>query len=240
MRTTCFIILFLSHFYFPINAQEIHIKPDIHHNIFKEYGRLFAFENENNIIVSIGFEGKLENSLIFDITIDNQSDTVVYFNPSEIYAFCYDTSGSIVAEKMHVVLPADSVLRGLNVEIEKHDKKASNYNLLSMLMGVAYAATDIALASNGASGSSRDLLSVSHLAGQIIVDEVRAKSIEEADKLSHTRYHMNSEIFCNSSINAKSYRTGKIHFTLPESHYYKIYIPVNNQVYSFRFVNSED
>jgi hypothetical protein len=196
--------------------------------------------DRSDVIVSIGYDGTLNNEFVFDLTIDNQSDSTIIFDPTRAYLFCYDTNSTLTADALYSANHPDSVVNSLSSEIDSLDKNVKANTFFSVLLGIAYISAEIAMAGSDAPPVSRELLRAGHFTSQVLLDEKRFQDIEDIENLSYARCRVDEDIMRETVVEPGRYHTGKLHFTIPKSPYYKIYIPVNENIYSFRFKTSQN
>lgn len=206
---------------------------------FKEQDREFSFEDKNGVVVSVAYDGILDDNIVFDVTVDNRSDSAILFDPSRTYLFCYDTNNRLSQEALYFTNNPDSVLVNLSSDIDQIDSKLKKNSLLSVFLGLAYITAEIAMAAHDVPEFDQELLRASHLTSQIILDETRINDLNKMDNLSYTRCKVEEGIYRTSSIEPSGYHSGKLLFSIPTSPYYKIYIPIEGNVYSFRFKTIE-
>jgi hypothetical protein len=216
------------------------IEPYNSENYFFEEGKPFAFKERAGVIVSLGFDSYLKHELVFDLTIDNQSDSMVIFDPSQVYIFSYPSDTSLSAEALYFTQNPDSILMDINKEIDSLDKKVQTNSIISFILGLAYMTADIVMAGGDMPYYSRDIVGVSHLATQIILDQSRIAKLKKIDNLSYVRCRTEEDIYRTTSIEAGNFHSGKLHFPIQQASYYTVYVPVNNRIYNFRFKTKDE
>lgn len=227
-------ILFLAASCVP-PQQITRLEPCGTNNLFSDHGKNFSWDKKDQVIISVGYSGKINKDQVFEVTIDNQSDSAIFFDPEQSYIFCYDTNAQLISNFLFYSTPPDSVLLDYSEKIDSMNKRVITSSIFSILLGVAYIAADVAIAESNLSPATRDLLAVSHMSGQAIMDASRQYNLEEMDKMSYDRDYVAKEIIRRTRIEPGTFYTGTLHFKVPDSPMYKLYLPLNQRVFSYRF-----
>lgn len=212
-------------------TQNFSLSPNEPVNSFWSDGKLYSYEELDSVIVSIGFDSHKNGELIFDLAIDNRTDSIIEFDPSEIYAFSYKSDMDAVMA--YRPTSTNSVIDSLTDRRQQEEKRVKRNNALGVLLGVAVivAAVAIAASSDTETDVDDDLIESSGTFFEMSDDD----SSPAIDEIEWNKYYWEHEVMQKSVIESKNIKMGKIHLRIPESPKYKIYIPVNNRVYGFSF-----
>ncbi|MBN1117082.1 MAG: hypothetical protein JXA77_07755 [Bacteroidales bacterium] len=217
-------------------SQAVPLVPYLASNTFEEYGRVFAYENIDDVIVSIGFESYNKNEFILELTIDNQSDDTIFFDPAEVYAFRDWENFTVIDDQLYFAVnpevELDSIYQTAMVEeqIIKDTKKAS------IVLGIVYVAAEIAGISSDASYNTMEFVRGAHDLAQFGLAVSREEARNKLCNIYHYEDYWVNGALRTTIIPPGKYDSGKLHFRIPKAEIYKIFLPVEDRIYRFGFI----
>jgi hypothetical protein len=215
--------------------QVYRLEPSETENTFTEQGRPYSYQRIDSVIVSVGFDTYLENEYIFDVTVDNQSNKLLTFDPAQAYLFCYASDTSLLEKKIFFAIDPENRIDSIQYSILTEQKRARRNTIFSIVLAAAYITTEVAAVNSDISYETMEAIRATHTISQAILDESRADALNKADYLYFTQDYWHCNAFRKTMIQADTFNTGKIHFKVPYSPLYKVYIPVDGQIYRFNF-----
>jgi hypothetical protein len=228
------ILLILSGCYAP--TQIYRLEPSDDENIFTENGKPFAWKSIDSVIVSVGFDTHLNNEFILDMTIDNQSNDTFSFNPSEAYLFLYSSDTSLAEQKIYFAIDPEKRIDSIQSTIIHENKKVKRNAVLSILFAAAYLTSEVVAAtSDNISYETMEAVRATHTLSQLLLDESGYSAANNIDYLYFSDGYWHCNAFRKTGVEADTFYTGKIHFNVPYSPLYKVYIPVNGHIYRYEF-----
>jgi hypothetical protein len=211
------------------------MEPSESENTFFEQGIPYAFKNIDSVIVSVGFDTYLNNEYILDATIDNQSGRLMHFDPSQAYLFCYSSDTTLQEKKVFFALNPEKQLDSIQQSIIKEQKRMRRSAIFSVVLAAAYLTTEVAAVNSDISFETMEAIRATHTVSQAILDESRTEAMAAVDYLYFSEDYWKCNAFRETMVQADSFQTGKIHFRVPFSPIYKVYIPLDGQIYRFTF-----
>jgi hypothetical protein len=212
------------------------LEPSQNEKTFTENGQSFAWENIDNVIVSAGFDANVNNESILEITIDNHTDSTFDFDPTKAYLFRYSSDTALAEPKIYFAVDPGQAIDSIQKTIVKEDKNIHRNAIFSILLAAAYLTTEVVAAtSDDISYNTMEAVRATHDLSQMMLNEASNVSAENINQLSSSDAYWHCEVFKNTEIQADTFYTGKIHFKVPYSALYKVYIPVNGNTYRFEF-----
>lgn len=237
MRKSFYILLFSLVFtgcYAPQQAYKL--EPDAPAHSFWQNGTQYIWDNEDSVIVSMGFKSIYPNEVVMDVGVDNRSQNPVIFDPSLVYLFRYESDTS---EPVHQIYYATDPVKqedSLTHSIEHEKKKITGNVVFSVILGAAYIATELAT-DNAESPRyvNHDALGFTHAVIQSGLANAREESMENIDEMNGDIKYWQKGVLNKSTVNPGSYEQGMVHFKVPDSPYYKVYMHLGDRVYCFAF-----
>jgi hypothetical protein len=227
-------ILLLAACYTP--SQVYRLEPAEKERTFVEQGKPFAYKGIDSVIVSVGFDTHLDNEYILDVTIDNQSSDSISFNPSDVYLFRYSSDTSLAVQKLYFAVNPEIRIDSIQKSVVKEEKRAQRNAIFSILIAAAYLTTEVVAAtSDNISYETMEAVRATHTVTQMVLDESRIEAADNINYLYFSKDYWHCNALRKSQIMPKTFYSGKLHFKVPYSPLYKIYIPVNNHTYRFDF-----
>lgn len=203
-----------------------------------ENGIETAFQETDSVFVSVRFDQYRNGEYILDLAIDNQSDTVINFDPIQIYMILY-SSDSILAQQIryHQIEP-QHYIDSINKKIKQQERRVNRNIAFSILMGVAHAAAEVStLGDEEVSHEEKTELRASSMDAQLAMAEGRHDAWSEIDYLEYQKQYWKCDVWQKTSIEPNEIKYGKIHFRFPYAPQTRMYIPVGNRIFRFAFIN---
>jgi hypothetical protein len=235
------IILISCHSY-PIFGQERNqytLTPDKNGKIFNERGRQFTYQAKDNVYVSIGYNNYRNGEYIFDITIDNQSEDTLNFDPQKIYLFRYNKD-TLAEKRIYYALNPELVLDSIDYTIVKKEQKIKNNTFLSIFLGVLYLTSEVAGFNGDLSYEALETIRFTHDLAQIGLDIARQETGEHIYDLEFAGDYWLNGALNECIIIPHTFKSGKIHFKVPNSEVIKIYVPIEYRLYSYTFAEVQE
>ena len=235
MKHILYLIIFISVVGCYAPTQVYRLEPSEDQNTFVEQGQPFSYKNINDIVVSIGFDTYMDNEYIFDVTIDNKSDSTFLFDPSQAYLFRFANDSSLAEQKIYFAVNPETAIDSIKKTVALEQKKVKRNAIVSVILAAAYITTEVVAANNDVSYETMDAVRSAHDLSQMVLNESRNESIDHIHYLYFTDDYWHFEALRNTEVKADTFYTGKMHFKVPYSPVFKLYIPVNSNTYRFSF-----
>ncbi len=217
-------------------AQEPHIKaePIQTNKTFWDNGQLFAYQAKDSVIISLGFNDYYNDEIIMDMTIDNQSSDTIFFDPQAAYMFRY-RNDSLSEKRIYYAQNPELVLDSIDNRYIDHKKRIRRSYGLSALVFAAYITAEVAGANADWDWGTMEAIRFTHDIAQVGLDQVRIDAENAMYSLEFAGDYWSKGTLHKTTINPNSYESGKIHFKIPYTDIYKIYLPVEHNLYRFTF-----
>lgn len=209
-------------------------------DVFNEEDRLFAYHEIEGVIVSMAFESYINGEYVMELTIDNQSDDTLRFDPSKIYLFRYNNDSLLDEAKLYTAIDADSMLNSLENQANVSKKKKNRSIAASVFLGAALLTAEVAGYNGNISYETLELFRFTHDVAQMGLDISRQKNAENLCNIYYTAEYWSQGALGPVTLYPHTYKSGNIHFKVPSSCLYKFYLPVDDRLYRFMFTEVEE
>lgn len=233
-------ILIPCHLY-PIFSQEstlYTLVPDKNEKVFTERDRLFTYQAKDNVYVSIGFNIYRDGEYIFDMTIDNQSNDTLTFDPRDSYLFRYNLD-TLAEKRIYYAVDPVLILDSIDNKIVEKEKKIKNSTFLSIFLGALYVTSEVAGFKGDISYETLEAIRFTHDVAQMGLDISRQEKEENIYDLEFAGDYWLNGAFQQCTILPYTFKSGKIHFKVPCSEELRIYIPIDYRVYRYNFLEKK-
>jgi hypothetical protein len=200
-----------------------------------DQGKKIAYQNNDSVIVSVAFQNYYEGICSIEATIDNQSSQTVEFDPKNAYLFRYNTDSTLADNAIYYALDPKRISDSLDKKIDNQHKKLVGNTFFSIFLGMAYIAANVASVGNENLADGMDAITVVHDAAQITLDVAREVNVEKTNEFAFQKQNLANTALIQSSISPRQFAGGNLQFYVPYSPFYKIYLSVNNRIYSYTF-----
>lgn len=217
-------------------AQEPSIKaePVSAHRTFWENGQLFAYQPKDSVIVSLAFNDYYNGEFIMDMTIDNQSSDTIFFDPQSAYVFRY-SNDTLSEKRIYYAQNPELVLDSIDHRYLDQKKRIRRSYGLSALVFVAYVTAEVAGANADWDWGTMEAIRLTHDVAQIGLDQTRVDAEHAMYSLDFAGDYWSKGTMHKTTISPKSYESGKVHFKISYADLYKIYLPLEHNLYRFTF-----
>ncbi len=203
-------------------------------NVFVDRGQEFTYQAKDEVYVSIGFNSHFNGEYIFDMTIDNQSDDTLEFDPADIHLFRYNQD-TLAEKRIYYALNPELVLDSIDNSIEERKDKVRNNTLLSIFFGAIYVTSEIAGINGDMDYGVLEAIRFTHDVAQMGLDISRQQSGEKIYDLKFAGDYWLNGALQQGIVYPHSFESGDIHFKVQQSEYFKIYVPIDHRIYSYTF-----
>ena len=230
------VILVSTHFniLFCQNNSQHSLVPGENENVFEDHGQIFTYQAKDEVYVSIGFSSHTDGEYIFDMTIDNQSDDTLAFNPAQIHLFRYNQD-TLAEKRIYYALDPRLVLDSIDNSIDERENKIKNNTILSIFLGAIYLTTEIAGFNGDIDYGALEAIRFTHDVAQMGLDIARQESGEKIYNLEFAGDYWLNGALRQGIVYPHSFESGKIHFQVQQSEFFKINVPIDNRIYRFTF-----
>lgn len=217
--------------------QEVYnLEPDTPANSFWENGKQFVWDNEDSVIVSMGFNSSYPGEVVMDVSIDNRSGSPVTFDPSLVYLFRCNTDTSSPVPHIYYATNPVKQEDSLQHAIKQEKRNIRGNVIFSALLGVAYVATQfVPVNTEMPHYNRRGAVDFANAVAQSGLAQARENDMANIDAMHGNINYWQKGALNKSTVNPGGYERGMIHFKVPDSPFYKIYMHLNDRVYSFTF-----
>ncbi len=203
---------------------------------FWEDGKQYSYNELDSIIVSIGFDSYENKEFIFDLAIDNHSDSAIKFDPSEIYVFRYDSNSTLESPITYHPSNPTYIIDSLERQKEKERKRITRNTVFGVILGIAVVTAAVAIAvSDDAEPETASMLIDDQIETQAIINETCDEARGNLDDIEWQKYYWENEVMNKNIVESNSIKYGRIHLRIPYSPKYIVYIPINNRICRFAF-----
>lgn len=202
--------------------------------IFEDRGQTFTYQAKDDVFVSIGFNSHCNGEYTFDMTIDNQSDDTLEFDPAEIHLFRYNQD-TLAERRIYYALDPELVLDSIDDSIDEREEKIRNNTLLSIFLGALYVTTEIAGANGNIDYGALEAIRFTHQAAQMGLDISRQQSGEKIYNLEFAGDYWLNGALHQGIVYPHTYESGSIHFEVQHAEFFKINVPIDHRIYRYTF-----
>jgi hypothetical protein len=208
-------------------------------DITYEQDKKIAYQIEDSVIVSASGISYADSVFTVEAVVDNKSGSDVGFTPQSTYLFRYSNDTALDESKIYFAANKDEVLKSLNDDLQRQSDKLVAKAVLSIFLGAAFIAADIASYSNDDIADAMPAIGLSHDAAQIALDVSRTTNYDKIDQIQSQRQDILDQTSPEIRIEPHHYTYVTLKFKVPYSPYYKIYFDVNNRIFQFTFHGSK-
>jgi hypothetical protein len=221
-------------------SQDGILVPHASSKTFVEEDLLFAYQDIQDVILSVAYLATIQGEYIMELTIDNKSTDTLRFDPAKIYIFRYRNDTALEEQKLYAAIDPDIMADSLNLQANLSKKKKNRSIAASILLSAGLLTAEIAGYNGNLSYEALEILRFTHDIAQMGLDFSRHMNADELAEIYHNSQYWSQQVLGPVTIYPGMYKTGNLHFKIPTSNCYKIYMPVGDRLYRFMFVQAED
>lgn len=201
---------------------------------FTEEKQEYIYQLKDSVYVSIAFKYHVDGESVFDLVIDNQSSDTLEFDPKDVYLFRY--ANNVLAEqKLYHPIDPKHILDSIDSHIEIRKDRIKTSTILSIALSVLCLSAEIAGAGGDMNYATLDAILLTHDAAQIGLDISRQHSQGKICDLNFKGDYWSKGVIQKCLVLPDSFEGGHIHFRVPESEVFKIYVPFEYRIFKFTF-----
>lgn len=215
------------------NSRHI-IAPVENDKVFVEGDQKYTYQVYDEVFVSIGFISHRNGEYVFDMTIDNQSEDTLEFDPGEIHLFRY-AQDTLAEKRIYYAQNPELVLDSIDFTIDDKKDKIRNNTFLSLVLSALYITTEIAGFNEEMDYGTIEAIRFGHDLSQIGLGIAREEKAEKIYELEYAGDYWLKGTIQHCVVPPNTYESGRIHFKVPQSEILKIYVPIDSRIYRYTF-----
>lgn len=177
-------------------------------------GQQFIYANNNNIWFDCAFNRKDGDNIVFDVKIDNQSDSAVLVDPARCIQSVYGYDSSLIARRK--AFDPEQILLFLDMEERMAADQARNAAALSIFASLLTAGANIAVETSNKDEREKartiNAINASNAAVQVTTNAIAQSSDIRAEKNWATRRNLSMQFLRKTTLMPGQYIDGEIHF----------------------------